>query len=52
MGISLFYSGAVPMDVHGMNGLVQMQLRRGIQDFYSGAVQTDALTMEELVKMQ
>ena len=45
MGISQFYSGAVPMDALGMNQLVQVQLRMGIYQFCSGAVQMDALGM-------
>jgi len=30
VGISHFYSGAVPMSVHGVNGLVKVQLQMGI----------------------
>jgi hypothetical protein len=52
MGISLFYSGAVPMDFRGMNGRVQMQLQMGIYHFYSGAVQMDARGMNQLAQEQ
>jgi hypothetical protein len=50
MGISQFYSGAVPMDAPGVKRLVQMQLVVGISLFYSGAVQTDALGIETIAK--
>jgi hypothetical protein len=46
VGISHFYSGAVPMNVHGMHQLVQMQLQMGIYQFYSGAVPMDVHGMQ------
>jgi hypothetical protein len=45
LDIFQFYSGAEQMDVHGMDGLLTVQMRMGIYQFYSGAVQMDALVV-------
>jgi hypothetical protein len=42
----------MPMDVRGIIGLVNVQLRMGIYQFYSGAMQMDVHGMIQHVKMQ
>jgi hypothetical protein len=40
------------MDVRGMIGLVQMQLKMGIYHFYSGVAPMDVHGMQTLVQQQ